>query len=157
MASTALLGKHKTKEYMPCCDPVKSSWPNSVYRWLWDYTYHIASSIADVFVEFHLLHRCPRHCNRLRYGTGCTACWVQRLFRLLQGYYAWPSAPCLLFPLWRDGFLLLGRLLRLLVELCLDPLEPLVFLLLVSLSLQLVNQCSEGKGAFSQLKWGSQL
>ena len=35
MATTAMLGKHKTKEYTPCCDPVKPSWPNSVYRWLW--------------------------------------------------------------------------------------------------------------------------
>ena len=32
------LGKHKTKEYTPCCDPVKPSWPNSEYIWLWNNT-----------------------------------------------------------------------------------------------------------------------
>ena len=34
MATTALLGKHKTKEYTLRCDLVKPSWLNSVYRWL---------------------------------------------------------------------------------------------------------------------------
>ena len=48
MATTALLGKHKTKEYTPCCDPVLPSWLNSVYRWLWAAPPILPSPAADL-------------------------------------------------------------------------------------------------------------
>ena len=32
MARIAMLGKHKTKEIVQCCNPVEPSWPNSVIK-----------------------------------------------------------------------------------------------------------------------------
>ena len=36
MANTASLDKHKTKEYMQCCDQMKPSWINIMYGSLWE-------------------------------------------------------------------------------------------------------------------------
>ena len=48
------IGQAQNKRNASCCDPVKPSWPNSLYRWFWsyldigDYPYLVAFCVSEV-------------------------------------------------------------------------------------------------------------